>query len=61
MSRKLTIGLLLIEQLRSPARAEFAMALRTARELKGRDVTEALANELDRSGTDHEQQKKNKY
>jgi len=45
---------LLIEQLRSPARAEFAMALRTARELDGRDVTEAIAAEMDRAGTDHE-------
>ena len=44
---------LLIEQLRSPARAEFAMALRTARELDGRDVTEAIAAEMDRAGSDH--------
>jgi HEAT repeat protein len=44
---------LLIEELRSPARAEFAMALRTARELKGRDVTEAIGAELDRAGADH--------
>src|SRR6266576_5775602 len=40
---------LLIEQLRSPERAEFGMALRTARELKGRDVTEAIGAELDRA------------
>ena len=44
---------LLLEQLRSPDRAEFAMALRTARELKGRDVTEAIGAELDRAGSDH--------
>jgi HEAT repeat protein len=45
---------LLIEQLRSPSRAEFAMALRTARELEGRAVTEAIAAELDRAGSDHQ-------
>ena len=44
---------LLVEELRSPDRAEFAMALRTARELKGRDVTEAIGAELDRAGSDH--------
>jgi len=45
---------LLLEQLRSPERAEFAMALRTARELKGRNVTEAIGAELDRAGADRE-------
>ena len=45
---------LLIEQLRSSSRAEFAMALRTARELKGRDVTEAIGAEFDRAGSDHQ-------
>ncbi len=45
---------LLLEQLRSPNRAEFAMALRTARELKGRDVTEAIGAELDKAGSDRE-------
>ena len=43
---------LLIEQLRSPERAEFGMALRTARELKGREVTEAIGAEMDRAGSD---------
>lgn len=43
---------LLLEYLRSPARAEFALALRTARELKGVDVTEAIAAELDRAGAE---------
>jgi len=37
---------LLIEQLRSQDRKRFGIALRTARELPGRDVTEALAAEL---------------
>jgi HEAT repeat protein len=45
---------LLLEQLRSPERVEFAMALRTARELKGRNVTEALGAEMDRAGSDRE-------
>lgn len=45
---------LLLEQLRSPVNAEFAMALRTARELKGRGVTEALGAELDRAGSARE-------
>jgi HEAT repeat protein len=39
---------LLIEQLRSDDKALFSMGLRTARELVGREVTEALAVELDR-------------
>lgn len=45
---------LLLEQLRSPARAEFEMALRTARELKGREVTEAIGAELDKSESDRQ-------
>lgn len=40
---------LLLEQLRAPDKAEFGIALRTARELRGRDVTEALGTELDRA------------
>ena len=39
---------LLIEQLQSPDREKVGIGLRTARELPGRDVTEALAAELDR-------------
>lgn len=38
---------LLIEQLRSQDKNMLAVGLRTARELPGRDVTEALADELD--------------
>jgi len=45
---------LLLEQLRSPERVEFAMALRTARELKGREVTEAIGAEIQRAGSDRE-------
>ena len=37
---------LLLEQLRSPDQALFGIGLRTARELPGREVTEALAAEL---------------
>ena len=37
---------LLLEQLRSPDKALFGIGLRTARELPGREVTEALAAEL---------------
>jgi HEAT repeat protein len=39
---------LLLEQLRSPDKVLFGIGLRTARELPGRDVTEALAAELHR-------------
>ena len=39
---------LLIEQLRSPDKEKLGVGLRTARELPGRDVTEALAAELNR-------------
>lgn len=39
---------LLMEQLRSPDRPTFGMALRTARELKGREVTVAIGEEMDR-------------
>ena len=45
---------LLLEQLRSPERVEAAMALRTARELKGREVTEAIGAEIQRAGADRE-------
>jgi HEAT repeat protein len=38
---------LLVDQLRSPYKSEFGMALRTARELKGRNVSEAIGAELD--------------
>ena len=38
---------LLLEQLRSPYKSEMGMALRTARELKGREVSEAIGAELD--------------
>lgn len=40
---------LLLEQLRSTDKARFGIGLRTARELPGRDVTEALAAELGRT------------
>ncbi|MHC4627137.1 MAG: HEAT repeat domain-containing protein [Planctomycetota bacterium] len=43
---------LLIEQLRSQDREKLGIGLRTARELRGRDVTEALAAELNRLGPD---------
>jgi len=39
---------LLIEQLESADKGRFGIGLRTARELAGRDVTEALAAEMDR-------------
>jgi HEAT repeat protein len=42
----------LIEQLRSDDRKRLGVGLRTARELPGRDVTEALAIELDRLNPD---------
>jgi HEAT repeat protein len=40
---------LLLEQLRSPDKARFAIGLRVARELAGREATEALAAELPRA------------
>jgi HEAT repeat protein len=43
---------LLIEQLQSPDKNRLAVGLRTARELPGRDVTEALAVELARLSPD---------
>lgn len=43
---------LLVEQLRSDDKKRCDIALRTARELPGRDVTEALAVELDRLSPD---------
>ncbi len=39
---------LLLEALRSPDRATFGMGLQTARELRGRTITDALATELNR-------------
>ena len=39
---------ILIEQLKSPDKAQLGIGLRTARELAGREVTEALAAELSR-------------
>jgi HEAT repeat protein len=46
LARK-TAGLpLLLEQLRSPDKARFNIGLRTARELAGREVTRALAQEM---------------
>jgi HEAT repeat protein len=45
---------LLIEQLRSADKALFGIGLRTARELSGREVTEALAAELDRANPDRQ-------
>ena len=43
---------LLIEQLRSEDKKKLGIGLRTARELGGRNVTEALADELDRLSPD---------
>jgi HEAT repeat protein len=43
---------LLIEQLRSQDRDRLGVGLRTARELAGRDVTEALADEMARTSAD---------
>jgi HEAT repeat protein len=45
---------LLLEQLRSPDKAFYGIGLRTARELKGRDVTEALVAELKRCPADRQ-------
>ena len=45
---------LLLEQLRSPDKALFGIGLRTARELPGREVTEALAAELSRTSPDRQ-------
>ena len=45
---------LLLEQLRSPDKALFSIGLRTARELPGRAVTEALAAELPRTSPDRQ-------
>lgn len=45
---------LLLEQLRSPDKALFGIGLRTARELPGREVTEALAAELRRCELDRQ-------
>jgi HEAT repeat protein len=45
---------LLLEQLRSPDKALYGIGLRTARELPGQRVTEALAAELDRCGAERQ-------
>lgn len=45
---------LLLEQLRASDKARFGIGLRTARELPGRTVTEALAAELDRTSADRQ-------
>ncbi len=45
---------LLLEQLRSPDNARFGIGLRTARELPGRAVTEALAAELPRTSPERQ-------
>jgi HEAT repeat protein len=45
---------LLIEQLRSADAGFFAIGLRTARELSGRQVTQALAAELDQAGPERQ-------
>lgn len=45
---------LLLDQLRSPDKARFGIGLRTARELPGRAVTEALAAELPRTSPDRQ-------
>ena len=42
----------MIEQLQSEDKEKFGIGLRTARELPGRDVTEALADELARLSPD---------
>jgi HEAT repeat protein len=44
----------LLEQLRSPDKATFAMGLRTARELQGAKVTEALMNEMKQCTTERQ-------
>jgi len=45
---------LLVEQLKSPNKGRFGIGLRTARELRGQDVTEALAAELERLNADRQ-------
>ena len=45
---------LLVEQLRSPGKGRFAIGLWTARELRGQEVTEALAAELERLSADRQ-------
>jgi HEAT repeat protein len=45
---------LLLETLRSPDKARFALGLRTARELPGRAVTEALTAELGKTSADRQ-------
>lgn len=45
---------LLVEQLRSPDLGLFGIGVRTARELEGRDVTQAIARELDQAAPDRQ-------
>ena len=45
---------LLLEQLRSPDIAHFGIGVRTARELPGREATQAVANELDRANPERQ-------
>ena len=45
---------LLLEQLRSAQPAEFGMGLRTARELKGREITDAIGAEMDKATGDRQ-------
>lgn len=45
---------LLIEQLKSPDAALFGIGVRAARELPGRDVTQAVATELDQANADRQ-------
>ena len=54
LARQLAGVPLLIEQLRSPDKALFNIGLHTARELNGREVTEALAVELERLSPDRQ-------
>jgi HEAT repeat protein len=54
LARQLAGIPLLLEQLRSPDKAFFAIGLRTARELPGLEVTEALVAELKRCNPDRQ-------
>jgi HEAT repeat protein len=45
---------LLVEQLRSPSKGRFGIGLRTARELRGQEVTEALTAEMERLNADRQ-------
>jgi HEAT repeat protein len=54
LARQSTGVPLLVEQLRSPSKGRFAIGLRTARELRGQDVTEALAAEMEKLNADRQ-------